>query len=151
MVCILFFLYFSVFTFFPFFHISWFTYERMFNVFSSVKTVLTKCYILTSYTFIDGFILFNLFKPTSITVVIITYTNFFNIHCVFDLILFDFNFHKGLISFLISTKWTFDNSIIFELIFHPLRETIQMESISAYICTCCNSITFDYLHMTNST
>jgi len=53
--------------------------------------------------------------------------------------------------FLISTKWTFNQSIIFKLMLSPLCKAFQMEGISAYCGTSCSCIAFNYLHVADGT
>ncbi len=96
----------------------------MFNVFSSIETSLTKCNILTSGAFINSAFLINLFKLATITVVIVADTDFFAVNALFNLILFDFDDTQVFLTFYIPAQRTFNDSIIFELIFHPLREAI---------------------------
>jgi len=123
----------------------------MFKVFSTGKTALTQSYVFTGYAFINGAFIVYLLQLASIAVVIVANSYFFTVDTFFDLIFFNFYNPQILLAFDIPTKWAFNNPIIFQLIFHPLREAIKMESISTDISTRCSRIAFDDLHMADGT
>ncbi len=53
--------------------------------------------------------------------------------------------------FQIPAKRAFDGTIIFELMLGPLGKTIEVESIPTDSCAGAYCVTFDDLHMANST
>lgn len=115
------------------------------------EATLTECYILTLNTLIDNLILFNFAKLTAITVVIKLLSDLLTVKKFKMLTLFVTHFLNNIRCFFITTKWTFDSAILFDFMFSPLSETVQMESIVADRSACNSSVTFDNLHMTNNT
>ena len=120
-------------------------------MFSISETVLTEGDVFTMNALIDRFFGAYFSKLTSIAVIVILFPDLLVDELFFDHILFFFDLSDDLWCFFISAQRTFHNSIIFDFMFSPLTETIQMESVSTNSMTWGSGITFDYLHMTDRT
>jgi hypothetical protein len=91
LICIEFFLGFSIFALFPLFLICWFANKGMFYMLSSVETALAQGDILTRDAFIHSAFLVDFLKLTAITIVVIAYTYFLAVNAFLHFVLFSFN------------------------------------------------------------
>jgi hypothetical protein len=124
----------------------------MFDMFAKLEAIIAKSHILAIYTLIHCLIGINFSKLASITVIVVLFTsNFFCYLLFFDFIFFLFDLSHNLGWLLISTKWTFYNSIIFNLMFGPLHKTLKMKGISANSRTRGRGIAFHDLSMADRT
>jgi len=117
------------------------------DMFSCIETALTEGDIFTANTFINSTFLIDLFKLASITVIIVADAYFFTVNAFLNFIFLNLDYSQIFISFYISAERAFNDTIIFDLIFHPLRETIQMKSVATNVCASCCGITFNDLHV----
>lgn len=124
----------------------------MFDVLSKLEAVVTKNDILTVTTLINGFVRIDFSEFTAIAIEIVLFAaNLFRDQLFLNFILFLFDFSHDFRRLLVPTKWAFDNPIILELMLGPLRKAVQMKGISADSGTRSSCITFDNLHVADST
>ena len=116
-----------------------------------LETIFTKCHIFTMHTFINSLTSSNFPQLTTITIIVILLPNFLVDLLLLQHILFFLDFSDNISRFFISAQWTFHYIIVLHLMFSPLTETFKMKSISADSMAGSSNITFDNLHMADST
>ena len=122
----------------------------MLDVFSKFEAIIAEGYIFAINTLIDSLVGVNLSQLAAITVVVVVLASHLFGNLLFlDLVLFLLDFPHNFRGFFVSTKRTFDDPVIFDLMLGPLHEALQMKSIPTNSGARRSGIAFDYLHMAN--